>query len=99
MTDCTVEIGSIDRPTRFQVNPVGNNNNNSGAAIIEPNQQQQITQEFYRRIPENDIEANEYDTFPEDGSTKIISRRPSRYLCFYNILYILLYKFIRKVFK
>lgn len=32
--ECTVDIGSADRPTRFQVNPVGGNTNQQNGTSI-----------------------------------------------------------------
>lgn len=63
MSDSTVELSNVDRPTRFHVNPVDRMSKEAAA-------------EVYRKIVENDCEANESDTFPEDAAT--IVRRTSR---------------------
>lgn len=83
MTECTVEMGTIERPTRFQVNPVGSGGDsvngtqlNGGDSKIDDSKNGG-SHEIYRRIPEIDIEASEYDTFPEDAAN-IVLRRQSR---------------------
>ncbi|KAJ6635705.1 Bumetanide-sensitive sodium-(potassium)-chloride cotransporter [Pseudolycoriella hygida] len=63
MSDSTVELSNIDRPTRFHVNPVDRMSKEAAA-------------EVYRKIVENDCEANECDTFPEEAAN--IVRRTRR---------------------
>ncbi|XP_037030333.1 bumetanide-sensitive sodium-(potassium)-chloride cotransporter isoform X2 [Bradysia coprophila] len=62
MSDGTVELAGVDRPTRFHVNPVDRMKKEAAA-------------EIYRKIVENDCEANESDTFPEEV---VAVRRTSR---------------------
>lgn len=62
MSDSTVELSSVDRPTRFHVNPVDRMSKEAAA-------------EVYRKIVDNDCEANESDTFPEEV---VAVRRTSR---------------------
>lgn len=87
MTECSVEMGSLERPTRFQVNPVGGSqtntahpNGNGVSNLTGAGDGEDTTDgshEVYRRIPEPDAEANEYDTFPEDAAN-MVTRRQSR---------------------
>lgn len=64
MSEYAVELSNVDRPTRFQVNPV---DRVSKEAAVE----------VYRKIVESDCEANESDTFPEDDAA-VVKRRTSR---------------------
>lgn len=86
MTECTVEMGSLERPTRFQVNPVGGSQTNTvhqngnGVSNVVNGAGEDTTDgshEVYRRIPDPDTEANENDTFPEDAAN-MVTRRQSR---------------------
>lgn len=85
MTECTVEMGSLERPTRFQVNPVGGSQantvqqNGNGVSNVTGGGEDTTdgSHEVYRRIPDPDAEANEYDTFPEDAAN-MVTRRQSR---------------------
>lgn len=88
MTECTVEMGSLERPTRFQVNPVGGSqantvhqNGNGGSNVTGDSVGGEDTtdgsRELYRRIPDHDVEANECDTFREDAAN-LVTRRQSR---------------------
>lgn len=92
--DCTVEMGSLERPTRFQVKPVrgstGNviqkqNGNGSNSSQLTKNIDNNdvdmidgVEFDQYRRIPDHDAESNENDTFPVDGTNVVTSRRQSR---------------------
>lgn len=65
-----IEMGAVDRPNRFQVNPV----NKSGSKKEED---EEIPPEIYRRLQHSDGEQNEDDTFNENAP-QIIQKRTSR---------------------
>lgn len=64
MADYSLEMGSVDKPTRFQVNPV----NHGGDKQLSP------ATESYRKIPDSDNEANEDDMFPENAANLMAKR-------------------------
>ncbi|XP_055384360.1 bumetanide-sensitive sodium-(potassium)-chloride cotransporter isoform X2 [Condylostylus longicornis] len=66
------EMGSVDRPNRFQVNPV--NHKNDGK---DKNNSDTTPQETYRRLPNNDGEPIEDDAFNEDTSQMVKKAAPT----------------------
>ena len=67
-----IELGAVDRPNRFQVNPVNHKNDNNKDKKADRN-----SQEIYRRLPNTDGEVLEDDTFNEDHP-QIVNKRQSR---------------------
>ncbi|KAL5275699.1 SLC12A1 family protein [Megaselia abdita] len=65
-----IEMGTVDRPNRFQVNPVNKSNGNR-------EDDEEIPPEIYRRLQNNDGELMEDDTFNENAP-QIIQKRTSR---------------------
>lgn len=70
----SIELGLVDRPNRFQVNPV-NHKNDGGKDKNNINERN--SQEIYPRLPNPDGETIEDDTFNEEA-TQIVNKRPSR---------------------
>ena len=56
------ELGSVDRPTRFQVNPVNHKKNDKDIGKDD------VPHEVYRRLTNIDGEPVEDDQFNEDAS-------------------------------
>lgn len=65
-----IEMGTVDRPNRFQVNPVNKSNGNR-------EDDEEIPPEIYRRLQNSDGEFIEDDTFNENVP-QIIPHRTSR---------------------